>query len=77
MIKKTGSSINAVAMILFFVFSKLIFNLLKNFAKARQQATLANSLGCIRIKPKSNQDLAPFTSIPKNKTPIRLSNESK
>ena len=40
----------------------------KNLANAIAVATLANSEGWIPNPPNPNQDLAPFTSLPKNKT---------
>ena len=46
---------------------------LRYLATAMQVANLANSAGCMRKNPKSYQDLAPLTSIPKIKTPIRES----
>ena len=70
-----GDNINNAAMTLYFIFFKLIFNPLKNLAIAKQHPTLANSAGCILTNPKSSHDLAPLTSIPQNKTPIKINKD--
>ena len=41
---------------------------LMTLATAKAVANLANSAGCIRIPPNSNQERAPFTSRPKTST---------
>ena len=66
---------NTIAPAISFVRKSLIFmcKVLRYLATAIQVANLANSAGCIRKKPKSYHDFAPFTSIPKNKTPMSAS----
>ena len=62
---------NTIAPVISFVCKSLILicNVLRYLATAIQVANLANSAGCMRKKPKSYHDFAPFTSIPKNNTP--------
>ena len=68
---RVGNNTIAPAISLVRIIFKLMCKVLRYLATAIQVANLANSAGCMRKKPKSYHDFAPFTSIPKNKTPIR------
>ena len=54
-----------------------MFSVLRNLATAIQLATFANSEGCIRVNPMSSQEVAPLTSTPNKRTPIRLNSDMK
>ena len=69
MINRIGVKINPVTISRVFKLLILMLRVLKNLARTKQVAHLANSAGCTLRKPKSNHDLAPFTSAPKRRTP--------